>query len=76
MKSSRVFLIVFIPITLIILVVGEAHAAMDGFSGGFLAQGVVVFGLYGAFIGAIVGGIVAGIHRAVSGRKKTPPVQQ
>lgn len=70
MKSSRVFLVVFLAITLIILVVGEARAASGGFSSTILAEGVVVFGLYGAFIGAIVGAIAYAIHRAVTGRKK------
>lgn len=72
MKSSRVFLIVFLPITLLILVAGEARAASEHVSSGFLAQGVVVFGLYGALIGAIVGGIVTGIYRVVSKRGKSP----
>lgn len=69
MNSKRVFLIVFLPITLIILVVGEVNVATGGFPSSFLVEGIIIYGLYGALIGAVVGGIAAGIHHVVAGRK-------
>jgi hypothetical protein len=82
MNSKRVFVYVFLPIFVLILIVGEARIMSEGLSSTFLAQGVVVFGLYGAVVAAIIGGIAAGIHSIYSRRKKPrtspapPPVNQ
>lgn len=70
MKSKRVFLYVWLPIFLLILIVGVAKTASLGVSSAFLASSVVVFGLYGAVVAAIIGGIVAGIHSVISKRSK------
>jgi hypothetical protein len=71
MKSKRVFLMVFLPVLLLILIAGEAKTASLGVSAGFLAQGIVIFGLYGALIGAILGGIAAAINGVIQRRRKT-----
>jgi len=69
MKSKTLFLMVFLPITLIILIAGEYNVATGGFGTSFLIQGIVIYGLYSALIGGIVGGVVAGIHRAIASRR-------
>ena len=71
MKPRRLFLFVFLAVLIIVFVLGEGSAAMGGNSSTILAQGVVIFGLYGALVGAIIGGIVAGLYSLVTRGKRS-----
>ncbi|MGI0155414.1 MAG: hypothetical protein ACREDE_04690 [Thermoplasmata archaeon] len=65
----------FVSILVLNPIVGDARADSQGVSSGFLLQGVIVFGSYGALLGAVIGGIAAGVHRVMPRKKspRTPP---
>ncbi len=74
MKPRRLFLFVFLAVLVIVLVLGEASVAMGGYSSTFLAEGIVIYGLYGALVGAIIGGIAAGLYSlATRGKRNKAP---
>jgi len=72
-KPRRLFLLVFLAVLIIVLVLGEGSAAMGGNSSTILAQGIVIFGLYGALVGVIIGGIVAGLYALVTKGRRSKP---
>ncbi|HZW84442.1 MAG TPA: hypothetical protein VFE91_00875 [Nitrososphaerales archaeon] len=60
-------------VLVIVLVLGESSVAMGGYSSTFLAQGIVIYGLYGALVGAIIGGVVAGLYSLITRGKRYKP---